>query len=97
MHAGRNKAQRRVSGKRIVFRVAKAEQIADRHGLTTIEEKAQFFNTTATTYSRVCSRLIDPGRFFIADVLSAEEKDPEITWDNLFELVDRTSTSGIAS
>jgi hypothetical protein len=89
MHAGRNRPSRRVSEKRIVFRVAKADEIADRHGLTTIDQKAQFFNTTPTTYSRVCSGDIDPGRFFIADVLSAEEKDAEITWDNLFELVDR--------
>jgi hypothetical protein len=71
------------------FRVQRADEIAAKHGLVLVQDKAIFFGCTPSTYSRVCSGSIAPGERFIADVLSSQPGDPDITFDNLFELAQR--------
>jgi hypothetical protein len=89
MHAGRPETRPRTRGPhRVKFRAERAEQITNRRGLEHIKDRAAYFNTTPTTYSRVVRGLIDPGEEFIAAVLASHPGDPEITWDNLFEIVE---------
>lgn len=76
------------------FRADAARQLAGRHGLTTVAELAEFFGTTATTYSRVERGVTDAGEVFIAAVLSspaAQQYPDEVTFDQLFEVTGRQS------
>jgi hypothetical protein len=68
------------------FKVERADEIAAKHGLESIKDKAAFFGATETTYSRAARRLIVPGEVFITGVLAARPDDPDITFDALFEL-----------
>lgn len=89
MHAGRSKTRTRTrSPHKVRFKVEQADAITEGRGLEWIKDKAAFFATTPTTYSRVVRGLIDPGEEFIAAVLGSNPGDPEITWDNLFEIVE---------
>lgn len=88
MHAGRivpTAPARPRSGVR--FETDRAQAIAERHGLRTIADIAEFYGTTETTYSRVTRGLNRPGEEFIGSVLTspaAKAYPDEVTWDALF-------------
>ena len=62
-------------------------KIEEKHGLVTIQQKAAFFGIADTTWGRLQRGLIDPGEETIAAVLGSHPDDPDITFDNLFEVV----------
>lgn len=73
----------------VKFKVAKADEIAGRRGLTGVVEKAAFFGVTHHNYSRVVNDVNFPGRDFIASVLrspAAAAFPEDVTFDNLFEV-----------
>ena len=86
MHAGSTQ-----STPKLRFKVERADEIAAKHNLESIKDKAAFFGATETTYSRVVRGLIVPGEVFIAAVLSSRPFDPDITFDALFEVVDEVA------
>jgi hypothetical protein len=73
---------------RVLFKVAAADAIAAKHGLKLDHEKATFFGVTQSNYSRVVTGATLVGDRFIAAVLSSRPDDPDITFDNLFEVVE---------
>lgn len=88
MHAGSSEARTRIRGShRVRFKVERANEITEALGLEQIQDKAAYFATTDTTYSRVVRGLTNPGEDFIAAVLGSHPDNPDITWDNLFEVV----------
>jgi hypothetical protein len=88
MHAGsltpRPKAR---TPHRVRLKTHEAAKLAERYGLGTIQETADFFGLDATTWSRLMRGVIYPGEQAIAAVLGSHPEDPEITFEALFEVV----------
>lgn len=71
---------------RLLFKAGKAREIGKRHGVTQDVDLAAFFNVTQSNWSRVVNDEHAPGRDFMVNVLSAGDKDAEISFDSLFQV-----------
>ena len=72
---------------RVRFKVERANEITEARGLLRIQDKAAFFGTSPSSYSRVINGVAKPGEDFIAAVLASQPGDPDITFESLFEVV----------
>lgn len=85
------------AGVKVRFKVERANEIAAARGLTLDQEKAEFFGISQSNYSRVITGQRGPGDRFIAAVLASNPGDPDITFDELFEIVPVTRDGSVAA
>ncbi len=93
MHARRDKTQPPTTrGSKVQFRAERAAEIALTHAdAVHIFEQAKFYGVHPSTYSRVIGGVTKPGEEFIAAVLSSHPELDEVSWDDLFEVVELAS------
>lgn len=81
---------RSATTRRLRFQVDVFDEWTAARGIVTKTDKAKFLGLEPSTYSRVSEGVNWPGETFIAAVVNAFAAHPDITFSQLFEVVEVT-------